>query len=116
VTLTLTSKSTWTSLDASSRQELQGSNKIVHRLLPRIICVVVVIEPTPKHSIAYIHHPATRTTSSSSTKSALDRHETSYMLVVSVLIVTHTSSNGKVQHLQYSKYVAHMKLIKEISE
>jgi hypothetical protein len=38
-----------------------STNKIVHQLLSRIICVVVVIEPTPIHSIAYIHHPATPT-------------------------------------------------------
>jgi hypothetical protein len=36
-------------------------NKVVHQLISRIICVVVVIEPTPIHSIAYIHHPATPT-------------------------------------------------------
>jgi hypothetical protein len=57
---------------ASSRQDLQGSsvtseetrtdsitsiNKIVHQLISRIICVVVVIEPTPIHSIANIQQP-----------------------------------------------------------
>jgi hypothetical protein len=55
-------------------QDLQGSsvtseeartdcitsiNKVVHQLISRIICVVVVIEPIPIHSIAYIHLPAT---------------------------------------------------------
>jgi hypothetical protein len=34
-------------------------NKVVHQLISRNICVVVVIEPTPIHTIAYIHHPAT---------------------------------------------------------
>jgi hypothetical protein len=38
-----------------------STNKIVHQLLSKIICVVDVIEPTPIHSIAYIHHPATPT-------------------------------------------------------
>jgi hypothetical protein len=38
---------------------ITNTNKIVHRLLSRIICVVIVIEPI--HSIAYIHHPATPT-------------------------------------------------------
>jgi hypothetical protein len=37
------------------------TNKIVNRILSRIICVAVVIEPIPIHSIAYIHHPATLT-------------------------------------------------------
>jgi hypothetical protein len=36
-------------------------NKVVHQLLSRIICVVVVIEPTLIHSIAYIHHQTTPT-------------------------------------------------------
>jgi hypothetical protein len=40
---------------------ITSTNKIVHRLLSRIICVVVIIEPTQIHSIAYIHHPATLT-------------------------------------------------------
>jgi hypothetical protein len=34
---------------------------MMHRLMSRIICVVVVIEPAPIHSIAYIHQPATPT-------------------------------------------------------
>jgi hypothetical protein len=35
-------------------------NIVVHVLVSRIICVVV-IEPTPIRSITYIHHPATLT-------------------------------------------------------
>jgi hypothetical protein len=38
---------------------ITSSNKIVHQLLSILIYVVVVIEPTPIHSIAYIHHPGT---------------------------------------------------------
>jgi hypothetical protein len=41
---------------------ITGTNKIMHRLLPRIICVVLVMEPTPKYSIAYMHYPANHTT------------------------------------------------------
>jgi hypothetical protein len=73
------SKTTWTSSDRQqqarySRLEchlrrrcvdriigITSTNKTVLQLLSRIICVVVVIEPTPIHSIAYIHHPATPT-------------------------------------------------------
>jgi hypothetical protein len=40
---------------------MTSTNKIVHRLLSRIICVVVVMEPAPIHSIAYIQQPATAT-------------------------------------------------------
>jgi hypothetical protein len=36
-------------------------NKVMHQLISRIICVMVVIEPTPIHPIAYIYHPATPT-------------------------------------------------------
>jgi hypothetical protein len=34
---------------------ITSTNKIVHRLISRIICVVVVIEPTPIHFVAHIH-------------------------------------------------------------
>jgi hypothetical protein len=40
---------------------IMSTNKIVHKLLSRIICVVFVIEHTPIHCIAYIHHPAAPT-------------------------------------------------------
>jgi hypothetical protein len=36
-------------------------NKVVDQLVSRIIRVVVVIEPTPIHSIACIYHPAAPT-------------------------------------------------------
>jgi hypothetical protein len=66
------SKTTWTSAEVIINQHLQGSsvtseeartdcitsiNKVVHQLISRIICVVVVIEPTPIQSITYIQQP-----------------------------------------------------------
>jgi hypothetical protein len=44
---------------AGHKSTTRCTNKIVHQLLSRIICVMVVMDPTPIHSIAYIHHPAT---------------------------------------------------------
>jgi hypothetical protein len=51
-------KTTWSSQQART-DCITSINEVLHQSVSRIICVVVVIEPTPIHSIAYIQHPET---------------------------------------------------------